>query len=79
MNPGDIPAERPASLDRLDVLIGAVGDGGLLEGGYFGRATAESHRLRRRHELRLGPRPDQSEDQGRSRGRQAGTARRYAS
>ena len=38
-SPGDIPAERPASLDRLDVLIGRWEMNASFEAGYFGPGT----------------------------------------
>jgi hypothetical protein len=38
-SPGDIPAERPASLDRLDVLIGRWEMDASFEAGYFGPGT----------------------------------------
>jgi hypothetical protein len=37
--PGDIPAERPASLDRLSVLIGQWEMEASFEAGYFGPGT----------------------------------------
>jgi hypothetical protein len=38
-SPGDIPAERPASLDRLDALIGRWEMQASFEAGYFGSGT----------------------------------------
>jgi len=38
-SPGDIPAEQPASLDRLDVLIGRWEMDASFEAGYFGPGT----------------------------------------
>jgi hypothetical protein len=38
-SPGDIPAERPASLERLDVLIGQWEMEASFEAGYFGPGT----------------------------------------
>jgi hypothetical protein len=38
-SPGDIPAERPASLDHLDVLIGRWEMEASFEAGYFGPGT----------------------------------------
>jgi hypothetical protein len=38
-SPGDIPAERPGSLDRLDVLIGQWEMEASFEAGYFGPGT----------------------------------------
>ena len=38
-SPGDIPAERPASLDRLDVLIGQWEMEASFEVGFFGPGT----------------------------------------
>ena len=35
-DPGDVPAERPTSLDRLDVLIGQSEMEAAYEAGYFG-------------------------------------------
>jgi len=38
-SPGDVPAERPASLDRLDVLVGDWEMEASFEAGYFGPGT----------------------------------------
>lgn len=38
-SPGDVPAERPASLDRLDVLIGRWEMEASFGAGYFGPGT----------------------------------------
>ncbi|HEY2640264.1 MAG TPA: hypothetical protein VGI66_10335, partial [Streptosporangiaceae bacterium] len=38
-SPGDIPAERPASLERLDALIGRWEMEASFEAGYFGPGT----------------------------------------
>jgi hypothetical protein len=35
-DPGDVPAERPAALDRLDVLTGMWEMEARFEAGYFG-------------------------------------------
>jgi hypothetical protein len=40
-SPGDVPAERPASLDRLDALIGRWEMEATFEAGYFGPGTPE--------------------------------------
>jgi hypothetical protein len=39
-SPGDIPAERPASLDRLETLIGQWETDALFEAGFFGPGSS---------------------------------------